>query len=186
MLTLPRFFLALGLLTCFLSASSASAQTPIRNPANGHYYTLIILPTPISWVDANNAARNTSFRGMPGYLATITSAQENNFLRARVYKNDALPPNYSLWLGGFKLPGSSGPKSGWRWVSGETWDFTYWSFGEPNNGGNAEDKLIADGQRSCTWNDLSDNSRQEAGHVDIYAYVVEYGKVVIPSSRKRK
>lgn len=181
-----RPLLLLGFLAVLLSSSAASAQTPVRNPANGHYYLLVVLPTPITWQDANNAARNTSFRGMPGYLATATSAQENNFLRNHVYKNSARPPHYSLWLGGFKLPSSTKPKNGWRWVTGEPWNFTYWAYGEPTNGGDGEDKLIADGPRSCTWNDLRDSASGEAGHVDILAYVVEYGKVVLPAPHKRR
>ena len=128
----------IGLLAALLCANPASAQTPLRNPANGHYYALIVLPTPISWRDANEAARNSVFQGQPGYLATITSAQENNFLRARVYPTPARPDHYSIWLGGFKLTSSTSPKKGWRWVTGEPWDFTYWAKGEPNDAGGAK------------------------------------------------
>lgn len=169
---------------------SARAQTPVRNPANGHYYLLVVLPTPISWQQASEAARNSSLHGMPGYLATITTEQENNFVRRRIYNAVARPSHYSIWLGGFKLPTSdtSPPKQGWRWVTGEPWKFTYWAKGEPNNAGGTEDRLIADGQRSCTWNDLRESAPGGPGHVDILAYVVEYGKVslVPPRAGRRK
>jgi len=51
--------------------------------------------------------------------------------------------------------------------------------------GRGEDRLIADGPRSQTWNDLRDASSPGSNHVDIFAYVVEYGKVEISTSPKR-
>lgn len=49
------------------------------NPDNGHFY---IAPpeTYLTWVDARDAAAAMTYNGLNGYLATITSQEENNFV----------------------------------------------------------------------------------------------------------
>ena len=73
---------------------------------------------------------------------------------------------------GFQPPGAGGePAGNWQWVTGETWSFTNWTGGEPNDGGGNEDSLAfaffaADG----TWNDAP------TGHTGYGngGYVIEY------------
>ncbi|MBC7805387.1 MAG: hypothetical protein H7145_04480 [Akkermansiaceae bacterium] len=167
-----------------LCAASAQAQTPVRNPANNHYYALVVLPGPITWKDADNAARNSVFMGMTGHLATITSAQENSFLIELIYQKPTIPSLYSIWLGGFKLRSATPARSNWRWVTGEPWNFTYWAKGEPNNVFGIENRVIADGKRA--WNDLPEDPHRAPNRVDVCAYVVEYGKVTIPPVTRRR
>jgi hypothetical protein len=93
-----------------------------------------------------------SFQGMQGHLATITSSDESNFISANLPA--ACTGGY--WLGGFQdrsAPDYSEPAGGWRWVTGETWNFTFWSAGEPNNQFGIEDYLLFRGFADCTWND---------------------------------
>jgi hypothetical protein len=81
------------------------------------------------------------------------------------------------WLGGFQPAGSLEPDGGWQWVTGETWSFTNWTVGEPNNTSGREAFLHffgrSDDGRSSTWNDLRDD-------FGITAFVVEY--IPAPSS----
>ena len=48
---------------------------PVRWSGNGHRYEVVVVPEGITWLDAKAAA---SARG--GYLATLTSAEENRFV----------------------------------------------------------------------------------------------------------
>ena len=47
-----------------------------------------------TWTEANRLARNTSIKGRPGYLANVTSLEENNFLK------DKLQGALNVWMGG--------------------------------------------------------------------------------------
>ena len=48
------------------------------DPATGHTYKFI--STPLSWIDAMNAAKAMTYKGKSGYLANITTADENTFV----------------------------------------------------------------------------------------------------------
>ena len=57
-----------------LLAAPAQAE-PVRWSGNGHHYGVVVVPEGITRLDAKAAA---SARG--GYLATLTSAEENRFV----------------------------------------------------------------------------------------------------------
>ncbi len=84
------------------------------------------------------------------------------------------------WLGGFQSPGSLEPAGGWKWITGETWDYNNWASGEPNNlASGREDKLEFHGYSSGgtftgQWNDELSTNILSSG------YVVEYSPVPIP------
>lgn len=64
---------------------------------------------------------------MSGHLATITSQDESDFINLHFYTNER------YWLGGFQSAGSPEPDGGWQWITGESWEYTDWLSGEPNN-----------------------------------------------------
>lgn len=159
-----------GLLILFISISvHCAVATPIYYEANGHYYDAVPADEPgITWGEANIAAQASSYEGMNGHLATITSQDENNFIVSNL-------GGQGYWLGGFQPEGSPEPDGGWQWVTGEPWEYTNWPMGiEPNNhyGGDEthpvgwpEDALqIRD---YYMWNDYPDD-------VPMYGYIVEY------------
>jgi hypothetical protein len=102
---------------------------------NGHYYKLYT--TSSTWTNAKNAAINVG-----GYLATVTSAQENSFL----YSNNFAAN--TPWIGAT----DETVEGTWTWVSGETWSYANWGTGEPNNSGN-EDYVTM--RTDGYWNDWS-------------------------------
>lgn len=59
-------------------------------PGNGHLYEYVAhedtegTPTNINWVDAEVEAAERDFQGISGYLATITSEAENDFVAERL------------------------------------------------------------------------------------------------------
>jgi len=129
---------------------------------NGHYYNAVSVPDGITWTDAKKAAESSTYLGMSGHLATITSQGENDF----VYNNLGITPS-DYWLGAFQPDGSQEPDGGWKWVTGELWDYTNWESGEPNDAG-SEDALQFDGFTSTDkWNDYSHEAT-------VSGYVVEY------------
>lgn len=144
----------------------------IKNPANGHHYQVVSVSSPITWADAQADAVS---RG--GYLATITSAEENAFVYSLALANanawglSALL-QYGPWLGGFQPAGSPEPAGGWQWVNGEgPFAYTSWNTqSEPNDEGGAEDRLHfhALWAPPGTWNDL-----RADGEGRIFGYVVE-------------
>ena len=118
-------------------------QWRIEDGGNGHWYQFVIAQT-LSW-DAARAA--TSTKG--GYLASVTSLQESDFVVAAC-SDTAGWIQFSFywlgpWLGGYQPPNSTEPGGGWTWVSGEPWGWTRWwsGSGEPNNGCSGhEDYLV--------------------------------------------
>jgi len=154
----------MGAMVVFSIAAAASA-VPIEGP-NGHFYERVTEPV-TEWHFAESQAEAQTYLGTAGHLATITSAEEDDFIVANI-----LPPSglgEFVFVGGFQDPGSPEPGGGWQWVTGEEWDYTHWNPGEPNNNGGAEDFLIYVGHPSVWgWNDYTSDG---AG---ITGYVVEY------------
>ncbi|MEK7407517.1 MAG: post-COAP-1 domain-containing protein [Acidobacteriota bacterium] len=152
---------------------SLSAREPVRNPSNGHYY-LRVDTAGINWSAAEAAAEATTFQGIRGHLATITSAQEDQFV-ASLFSDLALG---TTWLGGFQPPGSVEPAGGWHWITGEPWNYSNWApWGEPSNGDGREDVLgmylgfeWAEGHGK--WNDFW--AEATGSWMGPFSYVVEF------------
>lgn len=128
---------------------------------NDHRYTAVQTLGGITWADANAAAQQ---RG--GYLATITSAAENNVVFSLIGGNQAfwranpVDANNPLgpWIGGVQPAGSGEPAAGWSWANGEPWAYTNWAVNEPSNSNGNEDRahFFAVGVPAAnTWNDSS-------------------------------
>jgi hypothetical protein len=88
--------------------------------SNGHYYDVVSDPE-ITWANANTAANASSFLGMAGHLATITSADEDLFVGGLVSAAfGGNPFDGEAWLGGFQNPlDETDPQKSWTWVNGE-------------------------------------------------------------------
>jgi hypothetical protein len=129
----------------FMMCSIAGLAGPIQWSGNGHFYEVVVSDADgSSWDAARNAA---AARG--GYLVTITSALENDFVWNLVQQFPTIQP----WTGGFQVPGSVEPDGGWSWITGEPFIYTNWAPAEPNNVGGAENFLGF--KNSAEWNDLS-------------------------------
>jgi len=171
-----------------LSISAPVSAAPVwwnSGPGNNnHWYEVISAPGGITWDDAQADAIS---RG--GYLATILSAEENDFAFALVDSpsfwvlEGAGPANLGPWLGGYQPDGSPEAGGGWTWVNGDgPFAYTNWHGGEPNNGwaeGESRLHYFEYGGRSKAWNDLRDNIRgvPYAGPI---AYVLEYDSLPVP------
>ena len=80
------------------------------NELNGHYYTYVT-DSGISWDEASSGAQSMSYGGSSGYLATITTESEMQFIDSVVF-GSGRPDN--TFVGG-----SDAYQEGvWRWVTG--------------------------------------------------------------------
>lgn len=101
------------------------------------------------WTAAKNACVN-----MGGYLVTVTSAAENNFI-------------FNLWPSGWIGLTDEVVEGQWRWVTGEPYSYSSWNPGEPNNSGNEDYVQFVGGGK---WNDLPNNYS--------LPYVIEFDYIV--------
>jgi len=158
---------------------SLSNQNTIFNPSNGHVYQYI--PSSGDWFTARSAATASTYQGLTGYLATITSQDENYFIKDRLSGDAWLgASDDAQFLGEGNWSWVDGPEAGLNFYNGEGSDgvgggssvgseYSNWAGPdtEPNNSGGSENCMetyIASG----TWNDLPCDA-------EVSGYVVEYG-----------
>ena len=80
-----------------------------------------------------------------GHLATITSSSENSAVKAIASGNP--------WLGAK----DDEVEGAWKWITGESWNYTNWNSNEPNNSGGNEDGLEFYANTG-KWNDITLNN----------------------------
>lgn len=145
--------------TICLAAAPVHAETKFGG--NSHCYEFRSRPDGIDWFTAQSECEADG-----GYLATITSSAENDFIYGLIIDDGP-------WIGGFQPSGSSEPGGGWQWVTGEPFVFTNWEVGEPNDGlgGPREDGIhFFDSGPEPTRNAWNDFVRSNSG---LRAYVFE-------------
>ena len=154
-----------------------------------HYYEYVKPATPPTWEEAKAAAAAKSLYGLTGYLATITSREENDFITTKLLGDG--------WIGGSDAFAQINAAKGtsytqqsetegqWHWVTGPEAGtlistgnmspipigFANWLFGEPNNSGRPDEnfmQLLSDWEGQ--WNDLPGSAS-----ASVPSYVVEYG-----------
>ena len=135
---------------------------------NGHFYEYVNISA--TWTQAEAAASAKTYYGLQGYLPTITSAEENEFIK------DKIPSNITWsWIGG----SDNEVEATWKWITGpennttfynqttkESFGYTNWytANGEPNNKNN-EDYLAIN--INGAWGD--------GDQTNGFGYNVEYG-----------
>lgn len=151
-----------------------------------HFYKYIT--STHSWTSAKTEAAKHSLFGMPGYLATVTSQVESDFIKNKLQSDgwvggsdDFSQINAALGTTQFANQGSAEGK--WYWVTGPekgtaistgnnnpvavNGAYLNWNPIEPNNSGNNEHYMQVYSNNAGKWNDLPNSSR--------LGYVVEFG-----------
>jgi gliding motility-associated-like protein len=151
------------------------------NPVNGHYYKPI--SGNITYANAKTAAASATFKGRPGYLVTITSQTEQDFINSNTTQND-------IWIaltdvaseGNWRI--DAGPEEGTliKTQNGQTagnisGQYNNWCSGEPNDWGSGEDYAVTKWSGGTCWNDLPGVSGQVGG------YLVEFGTWINPDDQ---
>jgi len=141
------------------SPAPGAVQWRVEDGGNGHWYVVINVSSRINW---NEAKAQSIIQG--GFLATLTSQGENNFVANLVHNN-----GINAFLGGFQIDPSSPANIGWAWVTGEQWSYTNWSEGEPNDQGSPNESFL-EMWGNTKWNDVP---VEGSGYSEM-AYVVEW------------
>jgi hypothetical protein len=158
---------------------------------NGHFYESVT--STANWSTAKTNAAAKTYMGLQGYLATITSVAENDFIKQKIgtdawiglsdayteinaatgtatYASQAAAEGKWYWVTGpekgtqITTTNASGSGTGTPFGSA----FNNWNAGEPNNVGTENyGEIYASGTNSGKWNDLSGSGG--------LMYVVEYG-----------
>ena len=136
---------------------------------NGHCYQAVLSPG-LSWEEAQSAASSNG-----GYLATITSQEENKFVKELFEKNpsfwfvDGFNNALGPWIGGVQASGSAEPGDGWGWVTNEPFEFSDWSAGNPDNCCGVNQNRIQffrdDNADPTTWTDVENFARFVKGYI---------------------
>lgn len=142
-----------------LRSTQALSGPLIQNPGSGHYYQLVENLGGINWYEARDAAASTTFKGKQGYLAVVTSTQEDEFLTNNFPK--IFP--YHVWLGAT----DEEVEGDWQWITGESWGYTNWNTGPGEPNGGTFENCLEYSNNSVSWSDASCDRK-------INYYLVEY------------
>ncbi len=160
---------------------------------NGHFYESVA--STANWTTSKSNSAGRTYLGLQGYLATVTSAAENDFIK-QTLGTDAwigLSDSYSeinTATGATTYANQGASEGKWYWVTGPEKGnqvttantpngssvgvpvpgvFNNWNTGEPNNSSSNENygEIYVSGASPGKWNDLSGSGSLQ--------YVVEYG-----------
>lgn len=122
---------------------------------NGHYYYVYSEDYAADWNEARAFCEEQG-----GYLATITSAEEDEFIFSYMTQNGYA----SAWFG----LSNQNQQGDWQWVTGEKYSYQNWHPGEPNNQGGYEHYgMYYEKNTDGSWND---------GNGMSCAFVCEWGE----------
>jgi hypothetical protein len=117
-----------------LANTAGADSSQLTNPDNSHLYQRI--DTPQTW-----SVAKTSCSNLNGYLATITSQAEQDWIVTNFGTGNT-------WLGGT----DDGHEGTWTWITGEPWSYTNWTSGQPDNAGGEHFVHMWNGAAG-KWND---------------------------------
>lgn len=159
-----------------LAAASVANSAPIQNPGNEHYYELV--QAYVSWTDSKAGASARQYLGMQGYLATVSSQAENDWILANILPRGTYATG--VWIGGAQDPAGSEPGGGWHWdvCTGEPFLYTNWE-GPPEQspdeaGGSGCENFMEIHLGTGKWGDAG-NGPVPGGLTQTLGYIVEYG-----------
>jgi hypothetical protein len=165
--------------------SVAATINPIGffyNGVNGHFYKpLTATADRTTYTNARARSLLSTFKGQSGYLVTITSTSEEEFIRVNV-------PATNVWFAATDevVDGrwviDAGPEKGtvMKTANGQlngniVGVYNNWCGGEPNGSNGSENYAVAKWNGAACWNDLSNNWNNP--------YVIEYGTWTNPDDQ---
>ena len=142
----------------------------VYNPTNKHYYKYVT-SSGVTYANAKTGASGNTFKGKTGYLVTITSQSEQDFINNNITGNN-------LWIAltdavtdgtwvidagpelGTVLKTQNGQLTGN--IDGQ---YNNWCGGEPNGANHSEDYAVAKWNGGTCWNDLPNSYSAVQGYI---------------------
>jgi hypothetical protein len=199
---MPRQVLLVTVLLLLVAIHGAPADPvpwPTADGGNGHWYMPVAAADVnygITWDEAEAGAT-----ALGGYLATITSEVENDFVVNLIAGSESALEAYWLpgaWqagdgggplVGGYQTPGlgyANEPGLEWHWVTGEAWSYTNWMPGEPNNTTPFNNNLDNEDRLSyflkwgiIGWNDCRGDYTPYFGAPGHPSYIIEWSALPV-------
>jgi hypothetical protein len=152
------------------------------NPLTEHFYEYVSGST--TWTNSKTSAENRSYFGRAGYLATMSSEAENNFIWKLMSSDGWFGASDEMGVvntakGTTAFSSQAAVEQKWHWVTGPekgtqfsngstavTGQYAKWAGGEPNNAGGEHYGQFYSGNAG-QWNDLPNTS--------LPGYICEYG-----------
>ena len=149
----------------------------------GHHYLLV--NDPMNWKQAKKKCED-----MKGHLATITSEEEQDFIRRLIEEKGE---KYHYWLGATDRK----HEGDWEWITGEAWTYQNWEEGQPNNSEYYDQKHGQDyleiqatygdngDKEYMTWTDISEDGVSpdfmegpEYNSTPYYGFICEWDEIL--------
>ncbi len=141
---------------------------------NGHYYYLYDF-SGLASDDQNTWEHALAYcQGVNGYLATITSSEENEFVFNYMKEHGYDSAYFGLT--------DSDSEDDWVWCNGEAVDYTNWASREPSGGTSENYAMFYYKYSDGTWNDgdFKDSTTNNGG----MAFICEWGEYEVTSESK--
>jgi hypothetical protein len=150
-------------------------QWRVEDGGNGHWYAARTDPQILNWTQAQLDAEMAG-----GHLATVTSIEEGEFIWSRLASDLSTWRHVGNWsgaaLGGYR------DSSGWKWVTGEVWDYSNWGTCYNQQG----EQRIAFGCDTYdnAWNDITDVDSNIGGSIIEWSAdcnndnIVDFGQIL--------
>lgn len=179
---MKKILIAVALL---LSVVTKAHALPVLWSGNGNYYELIQTQLyELTWFQARDNAASMSYLGISGHLATITSADENNFINSTFNTGKG---SQFAWIGGYE-PNDDGV---WKWAVGPEagiqfsqginptapYNYANWGGIEPNDFGPTENYAMLNLGNlfaSIYPGEWGDAEFTPSGSDPVHYYIVEY------------
>jgi outer membrane protein OmpA-like peptidoglycan-associated protein len=166
---------------------------------NQHFYKYVAA-SGISWFGADLAAKDSTFNGQPGYLATIPNDVVNNFVTS------GIDGAANIWFGARAYEDEENART-WRWTKGPGESplagapisycsnitsscnfvnngglYSHWASGEPNNAGGSIQAYTGEYVAVTNWGGGGGNWNDLPPTAGVGGYVIEYGDQAIGST----
>ncbi len=141
----------------------------VYNPTNKHFYRYVA--GNVSYSTAKTNAATYSFKGKTGYMVTVTSESENNFINTNISGSNVWLAITDVVTDGIWVI-DAGPESGTviKTQNGQLTgnidgQYNNWCSGEPNGINHSEDYAVGKWNSNTCWNDLPNSYASVNGFV---------------------